>query len=98
MRIQYDSETNILLLVLRDDPPVNAIEEPGGVIVSTVRLTSRSKRGSFRYIAYNKTSYMCFARYDCCNWPEDGRPAAIGVERTRPWIRATLLPDSRRGR
>ena len=34
MRIRYDSEADILLLVLRDDPPVDAIEEPGGVIVS----------------------------------------------------------------
>ena len=34
MRIQYDSEADVLLLVLRDDPPVDAIEEPGGVIVS----------------------------------------------------------------
>jgi hypothetical protein len=30
MRIQYDLEADILLLVLRDDPPVDAIEEPGG--------------------------------------------------------------------
>jgi uncharacterized protein YuzE len=34
VRIQYDSEADVLLLVLRDDPPVDAIEEPGGVIVS----------------------------------------------------------------
>lgn len=34
MRIKYDSEADILLLVLRDDSPVDAIEEPGGVIVS----------------------------------------------------------------
>ncbi len=34
MRIQYDSEADVLLLVLRDAPPVDAIEEPGGVIVS----------------------------------------------------------------
>jgi len=34
MKIRYDSEADILLLVLRDDPPVDAIEEPGGVIVS----------------------------------------------------------------
>jgi hypothetical protein len=30
MRIQYDLEADILLLVPRDDPPVDAIEEPGG--------------------------------------------------------------------
>ncbi len=34
MRIKYDSDADILLLALRDDPPVDAIEEPGGVIVS----------------------------------------------------------------
>lgn len=34
MRIKYDSEADILLLVLREDPPMDAIEEPGGVIVS----------------------------------------------------------------
>lgn len=34
MRIKYDPEADVLLFVLRDDPPVDAIEEPGGVIVS----------------------------------------------------------------
>ncbi len=34
MRIKYDPDADILLLALRDDPPVDAIEEPGGVIVS----------------------------------------------------------------
>lgn len=34
MRIRYDPEADILLLALRDDPPVDSIEEPGGVIVS----------------------------------------------------------------
>ena len=34
MKIRYDSEADVLLLILRDDPPVDAIEEPGGVIVS----------------------------------------------------------------
>ena len=34
MRIRYDPEADVLVLVLRDDPPVDAIEEPGGVIVS----------------------------------------------------------------
>ena len=34
MRINYDPDADILLLVLRDAPPVDAIEEPGGVIVS----------------------------------------------------------------
>lgn len=34
MRIRYDSEADVLILILSDDPPVDAIEEPGGVIVS----------------------------------------------------------------
>lgn len=34
MRIRYDPESDVLLMVLRDDPPVDALEEPGGVIVS----------------------------------------------------------------
>ena len=34
MRIRYDPEADVLLLVLRSDPPVDSIEEPGGVIVS----------------------------------------------------------------
>ena len=33
-RIKYCSASDALLLTLRDDPPVDAIEEPGGVIVS----------------------------------------------------------------
>ena len=34
MRIKYDSDADILIFVLRDVSPVDAIEEPGGVIVS----------------------------------------------------------------
>jgi len=34
IRIQYDRESDVLLLLLRDDPPVDAVEEPGGVIIS----------------------------------------------------------------
>ncbi len=34
MRIKYDLEADILLVILRDEPPVDAVEEPGGVIVS----------------------------------------------------------------
>ena len=34
MKIRYDSEADILFLVLREEPPIDAIEEPGGVIVS----------------------------------------------------------------
>ncbi|NIM12942.1 MAG: DUF2283 domain-containing protein [Candidatus Aminicenantes bacterium] len=34
MKIKYDQDADILLLSLRDEPPVDAIEEPGGVIVN----------------------------------------------------------------
>ena len=34
MRIRYDSEADVLLVALRDLPPVDALEEPGGVIIS----------------------------------------------------------------
>jgi len=34
MKVRYDEDSDILFLLLRDDPPVDAIEEPGGVIVS----------------------------------------------------------------
>lgn len=34
MKIRYDQDADIILLSLRDEPPVDAIEEPGGVIVS----------------------------------------------------------------
>jgi uncharacterized protein YuzE len=34
MKIRYDPGADVLLLVLRNKPPVDAIEEPGGVIVS----------------------------------------------------------------
>jgi len=34
MRIRYDREADVLLLLLRDDPPVDAIEVPGGMTIS----------------------------------------------------------------
>lgn len=34
MRIRYDPEADVLLLLFRDAPPVDAVEEPGGVIIS----------------------------------------------------------------
>ena len=34
MRIQYDSEADVLHIIVRDNPPVDAIEQSGGVIVS----------------------------------------------------------------
>ena len=34
MQIRYDSEADVLLVLIREEPPVDAIEEPGGVIIS----------------------------------------------------------------
>lgn len=34
MKVTYDPEADILCLVLRDEPPVDAVEEPEGIIVS----------------------------------------------------------------
>lgn len=34
MKISYDAEADILLMLLSDDPPADAVEEPGGVIIS----------------------------------------------------------------
>lgn len=34
MRIRYDEASDILILHLRDKPPTDAVEEPGGVVVS----------------------------------------------------------------
>lgn len=34
MRIRYDPEADVLLVALRDAPPSDAVEEPGGVIIS----------------------------------------------------------------
>ena len=34
MKIRYDSETDILMMIIRDEAPADAIEEDGGVIVS----------------------------------------------------------------
>ncbi len=30
MRVRYDPEADVLIFVLRDDPPMDAVEEPGG--------------------------------------------------------------------
>lgn len=34
MKIRYDIEADVLIFLLREAPPVDAIEERGGVIVS----------------------------------------------------------------
>ena len=52
MLIQYDADADVLMVVLGDSPPVDALEERGGVIISygedgvpvTVELLEASKR------------------------------------------------------
>jgi len=34
MRIRYDREADVLFLAFRDLPPVDAVEDPSGVIIS----------------------------------------------------------------
>ena len=34
MKVKYDREADILIFVLQEEPPANAISEPGGIIVS----------------------------------------------------------------
>jgi len=34
MNVKYDAEADILMFIFRDAPPVNAISEPGGMIIS----------------------------------------------------------------
>lgn len=34
MNVKYDTEADILMFIFQDAPPVNAISEPGGMIIS----------------------------------------------------------------
>jgi uncharacterized protein YuzE len=34
LQVRYDAKADILLLVVRQDAPVDAVEEPGGLIIS----------------------------------------------------------------
>ena len=34
MKVKYDSDADVLVFVVRDAPPVDSIEEAGGIIVS----------------------------------------------------------------
>jgi uncharacterized protein YuzE len=34
IKVKYDQDADVIIFFLRDDPPVDAIEEAGGVIVS----------------------------------------------------------------
>ncbi len=56
MRMQYSPDADILILILQETRPVNAIAEPGGVIVSydevgepvSVEFLNASKRQLIR--------------------------------------------------
>lgn len=53
MKVTYDPEADVLCVLLRDRPPVDAVEEPDGVIVSygddgepvSVEFLDAAKRG-----------------------------------------------------
>lgn len=34
MKVHYDAESDLLMFIMLDQPPSNALSEPGGVIVS----------------------------------------------------------------
>ncbi|MHB1665705.1 MAG: DUF2283 domain-containing protein [bacterium] len=34
MKVKYDQDADVLIFFLRDEPPIDAIEEAGGVIIS----------------------------------------------------------------
>jgi uncharacterized protein YuzE len=65
MKVKYDPEADILIFILRDRPPVNAIAEPGGVIVSyddaeepiSIEFLNASKRQLFNPKETNFTIY-----------------------------------------
>lgn len=55
MNVKYDAEADVLIFIMKDVPPSNAISEPGGVIVSydenddpvSVEFLNASKRQLF---------------------------------------------------
>jgi len=42
MKIQYSPDADVLMLVLKDDPPVNAIAEPGGILAEGYKARKRA--------------------------------------------------------
>lgn len=65
MKVKYDRDADILIFVLKEEPPVNAISEPGGVIVSysetdepvSIEFLNASKRQLFNPEETNITIY-----------------------------------------
>jgi uncharacterized protein YuzE len=51
MRIKYDPESDILIFLLKDIPPSNAISEPGGIIVS---YDDRNEPSSIEFLNASK--------------------------------------------
>ncbi|WOD38039.1 DUF2283 domain-containing protein [Nodosilinea sp. E11] len=55
MNVKYDAEADVLIFIMKDIPPYNAISEPGGVIVSydenddpvSIEFLNASKRQLF---------------------------------------------------
>jgi uncharacterized protein YuzE len=55
MKVKYDAEADVLIFVMKEASPCNAISEPGGVIISydensepvSVEFLSASKRQLF---------------------------------------------------
>ena len=55
MNVKYDAEADVLIFIMRDAPPCDAISEPGGVIVSydenaepvSIEFLNASKRQLF---------------------------------------------------
>lgn len=65
MKVKYDLEADILIFILGDRPPANALAEPGGVIVScdesekpvSIEFLNASKRQLFNPKETNLTIY-----------------------------------------
>lgn len=63
MNVKYDAEADILIFIMLDQPPANAISEPGGVIVSysttnepvSIEFLNASKRQLFNPAEMNLT-------------------------------------------
>ena len=65
MKVKYDRDADILIFALREAPPINAISEPGGIIVSygeddqpvSIEFLNASKRQLFNPEEMNLTIY-----------------------------------------
>jgi hypothetical protein len=76
MKIRYDPEADVLLLVLRNNPPVDAIEEPGG----GDHQLWRGWRASQRRVSERICARVDFARRD-----QRDHPSREILVFWRPW-------------